>query len=266
MNILPYKLETTNDQLTSRAGLLTLAHLIDKLELPKRIDNLFPLPNSNRGINPSVYMLTLIMMQHEGSFHLDDVRHLEDDTALRMVLCMKKLPKPTSIGDWLRKTGAHQMTQNACQEINKVLLTSALHKCKHVLLDIDATEIIANKSSAEWTYKSNKGYMPMVGHIAQTGQVLACNFRKGNQSPNSNNLEFIWQCQEALPKGCQVKFSSVLWKACFLRYNHGCPILSTLVFILFVIKGISEAVIKLGISGVVLAIKLWVSNYAISPR
>jgi hypothetical protein len=206
MNILPYKLETTNDQLTSRAGLLTLAHLIDKLELPKRIDNLFPLPNSNRGINPSVYMLTLIMMQHEGSFHLDDVRHLEDDTALRMLLGMKKLPKPTSIGDWLRKTGAHQMTQHACQEINKVLLTSALHKCKHVLLDIDATEIIANKSSAEWTYKSNKGYMPMVGHIAQTGQVLACNFRKGNQSPNSNNLEFIWQCQEALPKGCQVKF------------------------------------------------------------
>jgi len=33
-----------------------------------------------------------------------------------------------------------------------------------------ATEVIAGKASAKWTYKSNQGYMPMVGHIAQTGQ------------------------------------------------------------------------------------------------
>lgn len=206
MNILPYKLETTNDQLTSRAGLLCIAQLMNKLELSTRIDKAFPLPKSNRGIKPSTYIQTLIMMQHEGNFHLDDVRHLEADTALTTILGMKQLPKATSIGDWLRKTGADQMSQNACQDINKALLSAALHQCKAVTLDIDATEIIAHKSSAKWTYKSNKGYMPMVGHIAQTGQIVACDFRKGNQSPNSKNLEFIKQCQVALPEGCIVKY------------------------------------------------------------
>lgn len=204
MNILPYKLETTNDQLTSRAGLLTIAHLMENLELSKHIDNVFPLPNSNRGISPSAYIQTLILMQQEGHFHLDDVRHLEADSALKTILGIHKYPKPSSIGDWLRKTGAHQIAQSACQEVNKILLKSALHNCKSILLDIDATEIIANKASADWTYKSNKGYMPMVGHIAQTGQVLACDFRKGNQSPNSKNLEFIKQCQEALPEDCRI--------------------------------------------------------------
>ena len=205
MNILPYTLKTTKDLLTSRAGLLTVAQLMEQLELSTRINSLFPLPKSNRGINPSSYIQTLILMQHEGSFHLDDVRHLESDAALKRILNIKTFPKPTSMGDWLRKTGAHQSTHLSLQKLNKTFLSAALHTCKGVTLDIDATEIIANKTSAQWTYKSNKGYMPMVGHIAQTGQVLACDFRKGNQSPNSENLEFIQQCQEALPDGCYIK-------------------------------------------------------------
>ena len=205
MTILPYKLKTTKDLLTSRAGLLAVAQLMEKLELSKCIDSIFPLPNSNRGINPSSYIQTLMLMQHDGSFHLDDVRHLESDAALKTILDIKTFPKPTSMGDWLRKTGAHQSTYLSLQKLNKTFLLAALHTCKAITLDIDATEIIANKTSAKWTYKSNKGYMPMVGHIAQTGQILACDFRKGNQSPNSKNLEFIQQCQEALPDGCYLK-------------------------------------------------------------
>lgn len=72
-------------------------------------------------------------------------------------------------------------------------------------LDIDATEIIANKAEAKWTYKKNKGYMPIVGHIAETGQVVACDFREGNASPSRENLEFIQQYEKSLPEGCVVK-------------------------------------------------------------
>lgn len=38
MSILPYKLDTTNDLLTSRAGLLAIAQLMDSLNLVERID------------------------------------------------------------------------------------------------------------------------------------------------------------------------------------------------------------------------------------
>jgi hypothetical protein len=197
--ILPYKLSTTKDQLTSRAGLLLPAQLMDTLSFAQHIDRYFPQPQSNRGFKPSVFVQTLILMQHDESFHLDDVRHLKEDNALRTVLDLKNLPSATAIGDWLRRTGKHQTIYTAWEEVNKLLLKSALHNCKQITLDIDATEIIASKANAKWTYKSNQGYMPMVGHVAQTGQVVACDFREGNQSPNSENLEFIIQCQNALP-------------------------------------------------------------------
>ncbi len=78
MTILPYKLDTTNDLLTSRAGLLTTDQLMASLSLAERIDQHFPQPKSNRGFKPSKILKTFILMQHEGSFHLDDVRHLNN--------------------------------------------------------------------------------------------------------------------------------------------------------------------------------------------
>jgi len=45
----------------------------------------------------------------------------------------------------------------------------------------------------------------MVGHIAETGQVVAVDFRQGNVPPSQNNLAFIKQCQQSLPSGCTLK-------------------------------------------------------------
>ena len=205
MNILPYKLAQTNDQLTSRAGLLAIAQLMSSLNLSERIDNAFPLPKSNRGFKPSAFIQTFILMQHEGSFHLDDVRHIRDDKALRTLLNLKNMPAASALGNWLRRIGAQSNTVTAWQAVNKVLLKSSLHNRKAITLDIDASEVVANKSDAQWTYKKNKGYMPMVGHMAETGQVVACDFRPGNASPSRENLEFIQQCAQSLPDGCYVQ-------------------------------------------------------------
>ena len=203
--ILPYKLDTTNDLLTSRAGLLAIAQLMDSLSLAERIDQHFPQPKSNRGYKPSEFIKTLILMQHEGSFHLDDIRHIQDDEALRTVLDLNKLPQATTLGDWLRRMGNQPQIQDAWVKVNRALLQSALHRCKKVTLDIDATEIVAHKADAQWTYNKNKGFMPMVGHIAETGQVVAVDFRQGNVPPAQDNLAFIQQCQQSLPEGCALK-------------------------------------------------------------
>ena len=202
--ILPYKLDTTNDLLTSRAGLLTVAQVMDSLMLAERIDKHFPLPKSNRGFRPSEFIKTFILMQHEGSFHLDDVRHLQEDEALRTVLNLSKLPKATTLGDWLRRMGGQPQIIESWVKVNQAVLQSALHHCKKVTLDIDATEIVSHKTDAQWTYNKNKGFMPMVGHIAEAGQVVAVDFRQGNVPPAKDNLGFIKQCQQSLPKGCTV--------------------------------------------------------------
>jgi hypothetical protein len=65
-----------------------------------------------------------------------------------------------------------------------------------VTLDIDATEVVVNKADAHWTYNKNEGYTPMVGHIAETAQVVACDFRQGNGAPAKENFEFFQYCDE----------------------------------------------------------------------
>ena len=44
----------------------------------------------------------------------------------------------------------------------------------------------------------------MVGYIAQTGQMVTVDFRRGNVPPNKDNLAFIKQCQQSLPAGVKV--------------------------------------------------------------
>ena len=73
------QLDTTNDLLTFRAGLIALAELMASLSLSERIGKHFPLPKSNRGYLPSEMLKTFIFLQHERSFYLDDVRHIKDD-------------------------------------------------------------------------------------------------------------------------------------------------------------------------------------------
>ena len=219
--MLPYKLDTTNDLLTSRAGLLATAQLMDSLKLDERIDQHFPQPKSNRGYKPSAFIKTLMLMQHEGSFHLDDVRHLEEDEALLKVLGLERLPKATTLGDWLRRAGNQPPIQEAWVKVNRALLQSALHRCKAVTLDIDASEIVNNKACAQWTYNKNKGFMPMVGHIAETGQVVAVDFREGNVPPSKDNFAFIQQCEQSLPSGCFLKalrIDSAGYQESIIRY------------------------------------------------
>jgi len=203
MNILNYKLDTTNELLTSRVGLLTTAHTMQALDLSNIIDKHFPALGSNRALKASTFVNSLVLSQHEGGECLDDTTHIAKDKALGMLI-NQQTPTPQAIGTWLRRLGKNNQGVKALLKANKTLLSSALHNCKNITLDIDASEVIANKVDAQWTYKSNKGYMPMVGHIAQTSQIVATDFRAGNISPNTDNLGFIKHCQKALPKGVKV--------------------------------------------------------------
>jgi hypothetical protein len=202
MDILSHDLSTTKDLLTSRSGLICIAQMMEKIGFCEAVDQYFPTPKSNRGYQPSVFVTPLILMFQEGGRSLDDLRHLRRDEALRLLLGMEKFPESDSVGDWLRRLG--QEGVSAVTEVNRLVLQKSLHNCKAATLDIDATLSESKNKSAQWTYKKCKGYMPMVGHIAQTGQVVATEFREGNVAPASNNLQFIHRCEAALPAGVTI--------------------------------------------------------------
>lgn len=204
--VLPFKLEITKDLITSHAGLSLFGEFVVGLGMLDEVDRQLPRPGSGSGYKASEYIYPILLTLNGGGRSLEDTREIRDDEGLRELLPLKRIPSSDAIGDWLRR-----MSQNGglagLGKVNRKLLKRAMKKdgIKGYTLDIDATGIMAEKESAKMTYKGFKGYMPMVGHIAENGLVIGDEFREGNTSPNGRNLEFIKYCRRQLPKGKELK-------------------------------------------------------------
>ena len=105
--------------------------------------------------------------------------------------------------------GANESETNGSaglERVNRSVFRRLLRQDDHACytLDIDATQIVAEKREAHYTYKGEKGYMPMVGHIAELGLVVGHEFREGNTAPAARNLEFMQACERNMPKGKKI--------------------------------------------------------------
>ncbi len=107
--------------------------------------------------------------------------------------------------------------------VNRRIVAHRLRKLERRshTLDIDATLIVAEKRDAAWTYQSERGYMPMVGHLAEVWVVIHEDFRAGNVAPASANLAFIKACESRLPKShsiTAIRANSVSYQVDLLNY------------------------------------------------
>lgn len=218
-----FSVESTKEFLTSRSGLAFLGEYLDKLGFSGLVDTKLPKPGSNKGISPSSYVSSLIMMLHAGGQYLEDVRLLRDDKGLLRLLNIK-VPSADAVGDWLRRIGNQSHAMLGLTRVNNELLNQHLstHKAGGELtLDIDATAIESGKQSAVYTYKGFTGYMPIVGHVDQF--VVAEEFRAGNVAPAANNLEFIKTCLLQMPEAhpiTAIRADSASYQADILNFCH----------------------------------------------
>jgi len=203
--ILDFAVESTDEQLTPRAGSIILGEYLKGIGLDSLCRINLPISKSNRAYSSSNYIASLVLMLHSGGRVLQDIRTLQNDKAMRSVLEMEEIPKADTIGKWLKRTGL--LGIYGIEKINRRLLKSHLKCCdkKELVLDIDATVIEAEKSTARSTYKGPPGYTPMVGHI-NGGFLVHSEFRTGNIAPADTNLEFIKKCVKQLPQDCNLKY------------------------------------------------------------
>jgi hypothetical protein len=204
-SVLPFKLASTEERLTAQGGLALFGEFCRALGLGRWLDRELPAPGSGAGYAPSVHALALILTLHGGGRSLEDVRALRADAGLLELLGLEGLPSSDALGDWLRRTG-RQAGLAGLTRVTRRLLRRALGKGERRAhtLDIDATQIVAEKATAKRTYTGEVGYMPMVGHLAETGLIVGEQFREGNEAPAAGNLEFIRACEANLPRGHRV--------------------------------------------------------------
>ncbi len=176
--VLPFKLEATDDTITSQAGLVVFGEFLHSLNLAKEIDR---------------------------------------DKGLLALLAIGEVLSTDAFGRWLRRMGASGTGLSALERlIDRVatVLGKRLRRrrrkaggapVREVTLDIDASQIVAEKETAQWTNKGEKGYMPLVGHVRElSGMVVHEEFREGNVSPGAEHVPFLKDCLRRLPAGIRV--------------------------------------------------------------
>lgn len=220
--VLPFKVEATEEMLTANAGLALFGEFTQGLGLHCWLAQEMPLPGSRRGYEAGTYVQPLVLMLTGGGRSLEDLRTLKGDTGLTTLLKLDILPSTDAVGDWLRRTGAGAGLAGL-DRINQRTVATRLRQLeitRHTL-DCDASQIVAEKEAAQFTYQGEQGYMPMIGHLAEAGVVIHDEFREGNIAPATQNLEFIKACEARLPRGhaiAQVRLDSAGYQAGIFNY------------------------------------------------
>ncbi len=88
------------------------------------------------------------------------LRLLKNDKALAPSPNAKRCPAQTPLGRMGEEAGL-----SALGRINQRIRQSGI--TAHTL-DADASQIVAEKEAALFTYKGEQGYMPMIGYLAET--------------------------------------------------------------------------------------------------
>lgn len=205
--VLPFKLAVTDESLTAHGGLALMGEYLAALGLSALTDHELPGPGSAAGYAASAHVAPLVLMLAGGGRTLEDLRVLRHDTGLRCLVQLDDMPSSDATGDWLRRMGAKESDGLAgLQRVNRGVFRRLLRRDERTryTLDIDATQIVAEKHEAHYTYKGEKGYMPMTGHIAELGLVVGHEFREGNTAPAAGNLEFMQGCEANMPKGRKI--------------------------------------------------------------
>ena len=196
-------MEITKDKLTSKAGLSIFAEYNRSTGLTELSDKYLAPPKSNRGFKASVFTNSLVLLLTAGGTCLDDIRELKNEKELLSITGIKTIPEPDTAGDWLRRTDIKGLNIINSSIIKKIIQKEDITE---YTLDIDATEIIAEKRQCLYTYKNNKGYMPMLGFLFENGICLHNEFREGNISPASGHTSFYDNCKNNMPYGKRIKY------------------------------------------------------------
>jgi len=204
-SVLPFKLEMTEEKLTAHAGLAIFGEFVHATAILREVDKMLKGPGSAMGYKPSQYVEPLMLMLQGGGRSLEDLRVIRSDGALCELMGIEEVPSSDAVGDWLRRQGKGDGLTGLAA-VRRLVVRRALNlsTIPDYTLDLDATQIIAEKEGAKITYKGEKGYMPIVGHLAENGLIIGEEFRQGNDAPGARNLPFIKYCKAQMPAGQRI--------------------------------------------------------------
>ncbi len=205
---LRFKLGITDDEITPRAGLSVYAEFLRGFGIKDLIERDMPRAGSNRGYRAWQYIEPIMMMLYGGGRHIEDLREIVEDKALRKLIALKDIPSVSTVGDWLRRMGSGEGLDRLKHVIDRATEKALhLHDTKEYTLWSDPTLIEAEKADAKMTYKGFKGYKPILTAFKELPIIAYHRFRDGNAM--GDTVEAIEAAYSVLPEGKRIRHASL---------------------------------------------------------
>jgi hypothetical protein len=206
------------DQVTPHAGSALLIELGRRSGVVAAAERHLPAKQSAKGLRPGELVESFVVVSALGGECLDDFDRLRRDRGLAALLGYD-LPAASTARQYLDR-GFHdpaavkdRPTQGSFLPPESAGLAGLREVVRHsvrtyvaavrpgpaVTLDVDAHLVESSKRSALPTYEGFRGYQPLLVAWAESGLVLADEFRDGNVPASSRIKELVDEAFAALP-------------------------------------------------------------------
>lgn len=231
------------EKVTPHAGVALLIDAMRRAGVPAAAERHLPAKRSPKGLGQGAMVESLVLLSALGGDCLDDLDHLRRDMGLA-ALTGYTLPAASTARGWLdrfHEPGLHAdrpaqgsfmpLESAGLAGLRSVLVAavrafvSAVPVESSVTLDVDAHLVESSKATALPTYEGFRGYQPALVSWAETGLVLADEFRDGNVPAGSGLAELVDEAHAALPSDrawqVSVRSDSAAYQGALLDHWHG---------------------------------------------
>jgi hypothetical protein len=230
------------DAVTPHAGVALLIDLGRRSGVIPAADRHLPAKKSAKGLGHSQFVEAFVLLSAVGGDCVDDFDRLRGDRGLAALLGYD-LPAAATARQWLDRfhdeallagrpaqgsfipaestylAGLQAVVQRTVQAY-----CTAVGPAPTVTLDVDAHLVESSKQSARPTYEGYRGYQPLLVAWAETGLVLAEQFRDGNVPASQRIQELVDAAYARLPAGdwqVSVRSDSAAYEQAVLDHWQG---------------------------------------------
>jgi len=207
------------EDVTPWAGAALLVELYRKAGAEAAAERALPKKKSSKGLKEEQLVESFVLLSALGGDCIDDMKRLREDKGLEAMLGYHP-PAPETARQWLDKfhdeklmadkpiQGAFIPLESAplagLKEPNRQVVWTYVEKVSpgwQVTLDVDAQLVETAKANARYCYEGYRAFQPIEVSWAETGLVLADEFRDGNVPAAKDIKRVVDVAYEMLPPG-----------------------------------------------------------------
>ncbi|MBI3282212.1 MAG: IS1380 family transposase [Acidobacteria bacterium] len=230
------------EEVTPHAGVALLVELGRRSGVMAAAEKYLPTKKSAKGLGRGQMVEAFVLLSALGGDCIDDFEGLRRDYGLR-ALVGYFLPSAPTARQWLDRFHdeavlAARPQQGSFIPAESRWLAGLRAVVRHsvrayaatqapgtvVTLDVDAHLVESSKCTALPTYEGFRGYQPLLVQWAETGLVVADEFRDGNVPASRHIRELVDEAYDSLPAGMwqvQVRSDSAAYEQAVLDHWDG---------------------------------------------